>query len=58
MHEILVRIDPRIEIGDTIEASFVASGTGRVVSSTFIAESVELDYNDNSMRVMGRGFGL
>jgi molybdopterin-binding protein len=58
MHEILTRIDPRIETGDIVIASFVASGTERSVTVRFIAESVSLNYNDKSMNISGRGYGI
>lgn len=58
MHEITTRSDVRIEVGDLVDASFTASGTGRTVTASFIVESVDLNYNDNSMRITGREYVL
>ena len=56
--EIAIRIDPRVELGDIVDASFVTKGMTRNVSARFIVESVDLDYGAATMQISGRGYGI
>ena len=50
-HEIGIRPDIRIEIGDILNIFYTASGTGRVVSFSVIVETVDLAWSQSQSEV-------
>ena len=54
-HEVTMRIDPSIEIGDIVNASFTSAGSGRSVTARFIAEDISINYDQKVMQITGRG---
>jgi hypothetical protein len=57
-HSLEIAPDVRIEVGDKVVISYTISGTGTVVSSSMVAESVSLNISEGStqMSIGGRKY--